>query len=294
VAVVANVAINVDSRGAAQKLREVADRSKQVDRAAKGSSQSLAGQSRQLQSVATSASRTTAAFNGLAGALGKVAAAFSVIQGARFVFAKTAELETQTRSLTVLTGSAQRATQIIRELQQLGAVTPFTSTELIDAAKRLQAFGVEGDKVVETTRRLADVSGATGAELEGLVTAYGQVQAKGRLQGEELLQFQERGVALQQVLREQYGLTGEEFQKALEKGQISAQAVEVALLKLTDAGGKYANGAITQSDTLAGRLSTLQDSIQNLAARLGTILAPAMQSILGLAIDIANQINSVF
>lgn len=264
--VVANVALNVDTRGATQRLREV-------------------------QSQATATER---AIGGLGGAIGKLAAAFSVIQAAKFVFASTAEIESQTRSLQVLTGSAEKAGQIIKDLQQLGAVTPFTSTELIDSAKRLQAFGVETNKVVETTRRLADVSGATGAELQGLVTAYGQVQAKGRLQGEELLQFQERGVALQQVLREEYKLSGEEFQDALQKGQISAQAVEYALQKLTSAGGKYADGAIAQSDTLAGRLSTLQDSVQNLASRLGSILAPAMQSILGLAIDIANQVNNVF
>jgi tape measure domain-containing protein len=266
VSVVANVAINVDSRDATQKLRAIQGQAQQTERA----------------------------FGGLTAAAGKLAAAFSAIQAAKFVFAKTAELESQTRSLQVLTGSAQKATQIIRELQQIGAVTPFTSTELIDSAKRLQAFGVSTEKVVETTKRLADVSGATGAELQGIVTAYGQVQAKGRLQGEELLQFQERGVALQQVLREEYKLSGEEFQDALSKGRISAEAVEFALQKLTDAGGKYANGAVAQSDTLAGRLSTLQDAVQNLASRLGTILAPAMQSILGLAIDIANQINNVF
>lgn len=264
--VVANVAINVDSRGATQKLREV-------------------------QSQATATER---AIGGLGGAIGKLAAAFSVIQAAKFVFVSTAEIESQTRSLQVLTGSAEKAGQIIKDLQQLGAATPFTSTELIDSAKRLQAFGVETNKVVETTRRLADVSGATGAELQGLVTAYGQVQAKGRLQGEELLQFQERGVALQQVLKEEYKLSGEEFQDALEKGRISAQAVEYAIQKLTSAGGKYADGAVAQSDTLAGRLSTLQDAVQNLASRLGSILAPAMQSILGLAIDIANQVNNVF
>ena len=264
--VVANVAINVDSRGATQKLREV---------------QSQAG-------------ATERAIGGLGGAIGKLAAAFSIIQAAKFVFVSTAEIESQTRSLQVLTGSAEKAGQIIKDLQQLGAATPFTSTELIDSAKRLQAFGVETNKVVETTRRLADVSGATGAELQGLVTAYGQVQAKGRLQGEELLQFQERGVALQQVLREEYKLSGEEFQDALQDGQISAQAVEYAIQKLTTAGGKYADGAVAQSDTLAGRLSTLQDAVQNLASRLGSILAPAMQSILGLAIDIANQVNNVF
>jgi tape measure domain-containing protein len=136
-----------------------------------------------------------------------------VIQAGRFVFAKTAEVESQSRSLAILAGSAEKAGQIIKELQDLGAVTPFTSTELIDSAKRLQAFGVEADKVVETTRRLADASGATGAELSGLVTAYGQVQAKGRLQGEELLQFQERGIALQEELRKMYGMTAKSFKK---------------------------------------------------------------------------------
>ena len=217
---------------------------------------------------------------GLAAAAGRLIAAYAGIESVRFVFGKAAELQSQTRSLEVLTGSADRAKQIVEELQQLGAVTPFTSTELIDTAKRLQAFGVETERVVDITKRLADVSGATGAELAGLATAYGQVQAKGRLQGEELLQFQERGVALQEVLRKEYGLTGTEFQKALEKGQISAEAVEYALKKLTDTGGKYANGAIAQSDTLNGRLSTLQDNVDGVAREVGKVLTPALIGIL--------------
>lgn len=263
--VVANVAINVDSRNAVSQLRAVQAQSQQTERA----------------------------FGGITAAAGKLATAFGVIQAAKFVFAKTAEIETQTRSLQVLTGSAEKAGQIIKQLQQLGAVTPFTSTELIDSAKRLQAFGVEADKVVETTRRLADVSGATGAELQGLVTAYGQVQAKGRLQGEELLQFQERGVALQQELRKMYGLSGDEFQKALSKGRIGAEAVEVAITRLTNAGGKYANGAIAQSDTLAGKFSTLQDGIESLARDIGQKLAPALKNVLNLAIGAVNAIGNV-
>ena len=263
--VVANVAINVDSRGATQKLREVQSQSQATERAV----------------------------GNLGAAVGKLAAALGVIQAARFVFVKTAELESQTRSLQVLTGSAEKAGQIIKDLQQLGAVTPFTSTELIDSAKRLQAFGVETNKVVETTRRLADVSGATGAELQGLVTAYGQVQAKGRLQGEELLQFQERGVALQQELRKQYNLSGEEFQDALSKGKISAEAVEFAIQNLTDAGGKYANGAIAQSDTLNGRFSPLQDGIEGLARSIGTALSPAIKAVLNEAIFAINTINQL-
>jgi tape measure domain-containing protein len=262
---VSNVELRVDSRQAVNALRDVNRASAQTD----------------------------SAISKLQGTIGKLAGAFTAIQAARFVFVKTAEIESQTRSLQVLTGSAQQAKQIIQELQQLGAVTPFTSSELIDAAKRLQAFGVETSKIVETTSRLGDAAGATGANLGELTTAYGQVISKGRLQGEELLQFQERGIALQQELRKMYGMTGEEFSKALSKGQISAKAVEVALQRLTSAGGKYANGAIAQSDTLNGRLSTLQDGIEGLARSVGSALSPAIKAVLNEAIFAVNAINQL-
>lgn len=247
--VVANVALNLDTRGVPQKLRDVQNQAQQTERAV----------------------------DSLGNTVGRLVKAYAAFQAVKFVFTQAAEIESQARSLQVLTGSAEKATQIIKQLQDLGAATPFTSTELIDAAKRLQAFGVATENVVDTTRRLADVSGATGAELQGLVTAYGQVQAKGRLQGEELLQFQERGVALQKVLKDEYKLSGDEFQKALEKGQIGAASVEYAIKKLTDAGGKYANGAIAQSDTLNGKLSTLQDSFQRLAQNIGKFFEPVFK-----------------
>jgi len=257
---VAVVDVQVNSRGAVDQLRNINNASKQAQ----------------------------AGISGLTAGVGRLAAGFSAIQAARFVFAKTAEIESQTKSLQVLTGSVQQAKQIIQELQQLGAVTPFTSTELIDAAKRLQAFGVATNAVVETTRRLADVSGATGAELQGLVTAYGQVQAKGRLQGEELLQFQERGIALQKELQRMYGMSGEEFRKALEKGRFSAKAVEQAIKNLTSAGGKYADGAVAQSTTLQGKFSTLQDGVDALAREIGNTLAPSLKIALD---DLTNFVN---
>jgi len=249
------------------------------------------GAVRGLNQVNIASRAAEAGVRSLKGAVLGLTAGFTALSAIRLVVGKTAELEKQTRSLQTLTGSVQEAKRIISDLQQLGAVTPFTSAELIDAAKRLQAFGVEAKNVVETTRRLADVSGATGAELQGLVTAFGQVQAKGRLQGEELLQFQERGIALQEELRRMYGMTGQEFQKALGKGRISAEAVEVAIINLTDKGGKYANGAIAQSTTLEGKFSTLTDGVDEIARKIGQTLQPALKEILDLAILVINKIN---
>ena len=235
--------------------------------------------------------RVNKAAGTLQGTVGKLVGAFAGIQAAKFVFFKTAELETQTRSLKVLTGSLGNAQKIIKELQRFGAVTPFTSAELIETAKRLKAFGFETEKIVDVTKRLGDIAGATGADLGGIAAAFGQIQAKGRLQGEELLQLQERGVDLQGTLRKEYGLTAEEFQKALSKGQISAEAVTFALEKLTDKGGKYADGAIAQSDTLSGKLSTLQDGIDTLARQLGQVLSPVLKGIFDQAIQTLNVIN---
>lgn len=248
---------------------------------------------RNLQQINGASKTATAGINALRGAVASLGVALSAAAAIRFVVVKTAELETQTRSIQTLTGSVDKAKQIISELQAIGAVTPFTSTELIETAKRLTAFGVSAEKVVETTRRLGDVAGATGANLGELSLAYGQVIAKGRLQGEELLQFQERGVALQDELRKMYGLTGEEFSKALSKGRISAEAVEVAIVRLTEKGGKYANGAIAQSDTLAGKFSTLTDGVETIARVIGTSLTPAIKSVLNEAIFAINTINNL-
>ena len=247
-----------------------------------------------IDKVGRAAKRADSKVSGLTRTLRGFVTAAALLGTAKFVIGKTAQLETQTRSLQVLTGELETAKQIVRELQSFAAVTPFTSSELIESAKRLKAFGVDTEKLVDTTQRLADVSGATGARLNEVATAYGQIQAKGRLQGEELLQLQERGIALQDELQKMYGLTGEEFQDAMRKGQISSEAVEVAIVRLTEKGGKYADGAISQSDTLAGKFSTLIDGIENIARTIGTVLAPALKGVLDLAIDVVNNINAAF
>jgi tape measure domain-containing protein len=265
---------------------EAAQRAELLQKSVSKAGVSAKRSAKQIDAVDKAASKLTSTVT-------KLTAAFSFVQAARFVFVKTAEIEKQAKSLEVLTGSVDKAKNIIKELQDFGSVTPFTSSELIETAKRLKAFGVDTEKLVETTKRLGDVAGATGADLDGIATAYGQIQAKGKLQTEELLQLQERGVDLAGVLKKEYGLTGEEFSKALQKGQISAEAAEFALQKLTETGGQYAGGAIAQSDTLSGKFSTLQDNIDSLARRIGTVLSPAIKGIVDQAIGALNAINQL-
>ena len=227
----------------------------------------------------------------LAASLRPLLAAFAVIGSARFVFIKSAEVETQRKSLEVLTGSVGEANKIIRELQAFGSVTPFTSSELIEQSKRLKAFGFETNEITDTVKRLSNVAGATGADLSGIATAFGQIRAKGKLQQEENLQLLERGVDITTELKKITGLQGEAFEEAQRKGKIGADLVNQALINLTNEGGAFFNGATAQADTLAGRFSTLVDSVETLARTIGERLGPTIKTILNLAIDAVNAIN---
>jgi len=278
---------------ASGKIGKITNSTKRLEQAANGATNSIRRTNRGIRDTGKAADRASKGVNNLGKAIRGLIAGFGIFQAGKFVIFKTAELERQTKSLEVLTGSLGNARNIIKELQAFGAVTPFTSGELIETAKRLKAFGFQTEEVVDVTKRLADVAGATGADLGGIATAFGQIQAKGRLQGEELLQLQERGVSLQDELQKMYGLTADEFRKALEGGRISADAVNLALQNITDTGGKYANGAIAQSETLAGKFSTLQDNIQRLAEQLGKVLAPVLKGVLNLANEALAGINRV-
>ena len=254
---------------ASRKLAKITGNTQKLEKANNSAQNSIRRINRGIRDTGRAADIASKGVNKLGGAIRNLIAGFGVFQAGRFVIFKTAELERQTKSLEVLTGSLGNARTIIKELQQFGAVTPFTSSELIETAKRLKAFGFQTEEVVDVTKRLADVAGATGADLGGIATAFGQIQAKGRLQGEELLQLQERGVRLQDELQKMYGMTGDEFRKALEGGRISADAVNIALQNITETGGKYAGGAIAQSETLAGKFSTLVDGIETISRNIG-------------------------
>ena len=287
----ANVKIAVDATSAVNKLRQVNTVSKRLSSTTDRLEKSVQRNNRRFKETGAAARTASAGVNRLGAAVRKLLIGFSLFKTASFVIFNTQQIETQRKSLEVLTGSLEDTNKIIAEIQAFGAVTPFKSSDLIETTKRLKAFGFETEELVDVTKRLADVAGATGADLGGIATAFGQIQAKGRLQGEELLQLQERGVSLQDELQKMYGFTADEFRKALEGGRISADAVNLALQRITDAGGKYANGAIAQSTTLAGKFSTLVDGVETLARTFGEVLDPVLKAVLNNTITVINQIN---
>lgn len=147
----------------------------------------------------------------------------------------------------------------------------------------LMAFGVGTGEIIDTMRMLGDVASGVGIPLERISLAYGQVLAKGKLQGGELMQFTEAGIPIVETLSQQLGVSTEKFYKLVEGGKISAEQVKGAFEQMTGAGGKFYGMMAKQSTTLNGLFSTASDYAQS-----------AIREIIGISDDGSVRVGSLF
>jgi phage tail tape-measure protein len=194
------VKLIVDAQNAIRPLQRTSDATKELSKNTDKLKRKLGEGKKQFNEFGNNAKKASVGVGSLTKTIRNLAAAFAVVQAGKFVFFQTAQLETQRKGLEQLTGSAEKTNSIITELQEFSAVTPFTSSELIEQTKRLKAFGFETEELVDTTQRLSDVAGATGADLTGIATAFGQIRAKGKLQQEENLNLQCERAKLELIL----------------------------------------------------------------------------------------------
>lgn len=250
--------------------------------------------SRSLKDTGRSAKTAAAGFGTLTKSIAPLLKALAVIGTAKFVLFQTAQLETQTKALEVLTGSAEEAQRIVKEIKEFGAVTPFKSSELIEVAKRMKAFGFETENVVDITKRIADIAGTAGADIEGVALAIGKVQAKNKFMQEENIMLLEKGINVTKVLEEITGMNGETLAKAMSKGEIGADKFVEAIVRATSKNGEFFEGASKQSDTLAGKFSTFVDNVETFAQNLGKLFEQPLKDILDLLNQVAGEFNKIF
>lgn len=178
-------------------------------------------------------------------------------------------MEGLTAQFTVMTGSAEKARNVIGEIAAFAEKTPFDKLGLSNAAKTLMAFGLEADSVVPTLKMLGDVAGADQNRLNSLALVFGQIKSAGRLMGQDLLQLINQGFNPLTEISKQTGISMGDLKKAMEQGAISADMVTAAFRSATSAGGLFYGNLEAQSQTLQGRISTLKDNfvtaLQNMA-----------------------------
>lgn len=191
---------------------------------------------------------------------------FGAQQFAMSIITTGGEMEKQHIALQSILGDMQNANTMFNQIKELALNSPFTFSELNRDVKQLAAYGVEYDQLYDTTKRLADMSSGLGISFDRIALAFGQVQARGWLDGKELRQIAYAGIPLLDKLSKFYSkqegrnVSTSEIKTRISNREVSFDDVKSIFWQMTDAGGQFYNMQQVLSETLLGRYNKLKDA----------------------------------
>lgn len=191
---------------------------------------------------------------------------FGAQQFAMSIITTGGEMEKQHIALQSILGDMQNANTMFNQIKELALNSPFTFSELNRDVKQLAAYGVEYDKLYDTTKRLADMSSGLGVGFDRIALAFGQVQARGWLDGKELRQIAYAGIPLLDKLSQFYSkqegrnVSTSEVKTRISNREVGFDDVKSIFWQMTDAGGQFYNMQQVLSETLLGRYNKLKDA----------------------------------
>ena len=189
-------------------------------------------------------------------------------------------LEQTQLALEVLLGDAAKATQIKNEWTQLASSTPFSSSDIDSAGKKLLAFNIEAEKVTDTLRRIGDISAATGSSISDIADIYGKAAVQGRLFAEDINQFQGRGIPVVQSLAKVLGVAETEVRDLVTQGKVGFPELEAAFKNMTDEGGQFSGMMDKLSQSTLGKFSTTMDNAKLALASFGEVMLDSAHDVL--------------
>jgi len=186
------------------------------------------------------------------------------IVGAKFAYDSLTFKENTLAGFKVMLGSAEAAESVYNRAVKVAADTSFGAKEVVSSIQKLVIAGFDQNAAFDAFKVIGDIAVVKGSEgVESVIRAVGQIKAKGRLQGEEMLQLAEAGVSqklVYEALGKTFGKTEAQVRKLQEAGKLTAdQAIPAIFEAITKgvSGGKAGSLQEVLSKTLSGRMSTL-------------------------------------
>lgn len=226
-------------------------------------------------------------------AVGAVTSALGagVVAGVKY----NASIESYQTSFEVMTGSAEKAAEVIDKLKKVGAETPFELPDLADTTQLLMNYGFSADEAMDSMMMLGDISQGSAEKMSRIATAYGQMSSAGKVSLEDVKQMIEAGFNPLQEISESTGESMASLYDRISKGTISVDEITASMQRATSEGGKYFQSMEKQSQTFSGLISTLKDNAQQL---LGEVVKPISdgltESLLPAAISAIEQLTQGF
>lgn len=191
-----------------------------------------------------------------------------------------AQIEKYTTGFTNMLGSAEAAQQVMSQIQEDAAKTPFDVESLTKANQYLISAGENASYARNTIMALGDAVSATGGgndELNRMSQNLQQIANTGKATTADIKQFAYAGIDVYGILADYTGKSTAEVQNMT----ISYDLLSQALIAASEEGGRYYGAMETQSQTMNGRMSTLQDNVKQLAGLLTGDLSSGVGVVIG-------------
>lgn len=197
-------------------------------------------------------------------------------------------------SFKVMLGSEKEAVDLTKKLNDMGAATPFESTQLAEYTKKLINFGFSTKEALPLMSRLGDVSLGDAQKMETLTDSMAKCKGATVLQGEEANRLIDSGFNPLMEISKKTGESMLDVKKRMSAGKVTYAEVEAALVSVTDKGGKFYKGMDEGSKTMSGQLSTLKDNFGALAREFTKPVFDKLQAILPKVITFVSGLATKF
>jgi len=281
------IRVGADVEDAKNKLNQLGSQLSQLANSTQRSGNMIGG------SMDNASKQISAAFRGMGLALTTAGITAGLFAFAKSALSTAAELEQTSVAFQVFTGSAETANTMLAQLKAQALSSPMQFQDITKGAQILLQYGLTAQQVVPITRMLGDVSGGNADRFNRLALAFGQVNASGRLMGQEARQMINAGFNPLQAISIKTGESMASLTQRMHDGQISVKEVGDAFKYATSEGGSHYQMAEKQAQTLTGVYNKLSESITFAMADIGNSIAEAfdLKSVAEGAIRLFNDIK---
>lgn len=171
------------------------------------------------------------------------------------------QLEMQRLSIGAILQNTAQANELFDKIKGLATQSPFGVVQLDQMTKQLTAYGFKYNELYDMTKRLADISAATGTDVSRLALALGHVRSEAALSGYTLRQFSMANVPLLQKLSEKLGKTTKEIRDMVKKKEVGYDDVIGVLKDLTNEGGMFYNMQEVISESVKAKFKNVRDAM---------------------------------
>lgn len=192
------------------------------------------------------------------GAIGTIAGGITAL-AAKGGFQRALAIENAQAKLKGLGHDSESVAEIMNDALASVKGTAFGLGDAATVAATLSAAGIKsGRQMTDVLKTVADTAQISGRSLTDIGTIFGSVAARGKLQGDDMLQLMSSGVPVLQLLAKHLGKTSEEVSDMVSKGKIDfqtfADSMQEGLGGAASAAGDTFQGALANVKAALGRL----------------------------------------